>query len=202
VRKFSPAEQGYIKTLCEATENRRVSYRPINLLKQILIDNNISYTVGSDTLDFHWNGKIDTGEIISIENFILELALLLDYLEKNGLIKYIEEQNKEVGIKTITVGNPVVENKLVASKTIDPIIMSQLSKAATYRVFVSQPLRELYKNDFKSIEEMTLEESKEQTQYAYTTLKKAKCQTKYASWTLFIAIITPFLTCMLSRCCT
>lgn len=208
MRRFSEKEKENIRILCEEARDSHAIILPINLLYDTLKKNRVSYTVGADTLAFHWGKeKVEIGRVIAVENSILEVSLLLDYLEKNGLIKYIEDQNTIKGRKPITVGIKAPEHILTVFKTIDPIISEQLSKASTYRVYVGQTLRELVNNNFKTYEDLALDESIKQTAIAgktlknsLKTLKKAKDQTRYALLAVIIAIVTPFVTYCVSQC--
>lgn len=188
MRKFSETEKQYIRTLCEETRTH-ISYLPINLLESTLVNYRVSYTTGADTLDFQREeGNVNIDEIIDIENKALELSLLLDYLEKCGLIKYVNNNVSNGNDDVITVGIRIPENQVYISEQIDPIVTEQLTKAATHRVFVSHTLRELVQNQFKSMEDMMLDEAKKQGCLAHTAV--------------IISIVSFVLNFCLSQCTT
>ncbi len=175
MRRFSDREKDYISRLCEATRNPRNSFLPINLLNNYLYSIGVGYTTGSDILVF--DREVDDvipSEIIAIENTVIELALLLDYLEKNGLIKYVEDQPAEGGI---IIGKRI-EGRI--HKETAPIVTEQLTKASSYRIVVGETLRDLVINNFKTSEDKTLEAALQQGELAQRSLNEARLQSQNA----------------------
>ena len=175
MRRFSDKEQKYISRLCEATRNTRDSYMPINLLYDYLYNKGVGYTTGSDVLVFDRKvDDVDISEMIAIENTVIELALLLDYLEKNGLIKYVEDRPGEKG----NVIGKVIEGGI--PKKTAPIVTEQLTKASSYRIVVGETLRDLVINNFKTSEDKTLEAALQQGELAQRSLNEARLQSQNA----------------------
>ena len=175
MRRFSDKEQKYISRLYEETRNPRNSFLPISLLSDYLYNKGVGYTTGSDVLVFDRKvDDVDISEMIAIENTVIELALLLDYLEKNGLIKYVEDRPGEKGNvigKEIEGGIP----KKTAS-----IVTEQLTKASSYRIVVGETLRDLVINNFKTSEDKTLEAALQQGELAQRSLNEARLQSQNA----------------------
>lgn len=189
MRRFSDREKWYIRTLCDATRNPRSSYLAINLIENVFYTQKVKYTVGSQDLIFYRETQqLEPGEQIAVENTILEIVLLLDFLEKNGLIRYVNDQDPIAANNPITIGERVYDNTIAIVKQTAPIVVEQLTQAASHRVLVGQTLRELVANDFKSYEDMSLDESKKQT--------------KYARGAVIIAIVAPFVTFCVNQCFT
>ena len=175
MRHFSEREKEYICKLYERTRNLRDSYLAINLLYDYLYKNGVSYTVGSNNLVFDRKvDNVDSSEMIAIENTVLELTMLLDYLEKNGLIMYVKDHPEEKG----AVMGKVIKNGI--SKPTAPIVTEQLTKASSYRIVVGETLRDLVINNFKTYEDQTLELARHQSELALTSLNEAKEQTRNA----------------------
>ena len=176
MRSFSEKEKNYISRICEATRNPRDSFFPVNLLFDYLYNNNACYITGTNYLEFDRNvGDVIVSELIAIENTILELTLLLEYLEKNGLLVYVKDQSAQKG----AVIGKVIKGGI--KKITAPIITEQLTKASSFRIVVGQTLRDLVTNDFKTNEDLMLEAAKEQSKLAQRSLDEAREQSRNAS---------------------
>ena len=109
------------------------------------------------------NGVPQTEELLSIYNEILERALLIDYLEKEGLI-YIVPTSTSVNELT-KIGNVSLLNRI--SMQIDPIIGEILLKCMNRPMYVSETLKDYVQSGFKSLEEQALDETKKQSRYSF-----------------------------------
>lgn len=175
MRRFSNKEKEYISRLCEATRNPRDSYLATSLLYEYMYEHGVGYVAGSDNLLFDRElGNVDTPEIVAIENQILELTMLLDYLEKNRLILYVEDKPEEADV----VIGKVVKNGI--AKPTAPIVAKQLTRASSYRVIVGQTLRDLVINNFKTSEDLALEAAQQQSKLAQESLNEARLQSNSA----------------------
>lgn len=69
-------------------------------------------------------------------------------------------------------------------------------------MFVSQRLRILVSNDFKTYEDIQLEEAKKQTKSAQESLKEAQRQTRWSIGAVCLSILTLIASIFLSKCST
>ncbi|MDO4526179.1 MAG: hypothetical protein Q4B61_12710, partial [Bacteroidales bacterium] len=89
-------------------------------------------------------------------------------------------------------------------------LSSEISKifddANNKQLFVSQRLRTLVSNDFKTYEDIQLEEAKKQTKSAQESLKEAQRQTRWSIGAVCLSIITLIasivMPIILSKCST
>lgn len=187
MRKFSEREQQTIRLLIEGTANS-YSYVLFNVYNDITYRRNVEFQYGKDKSQLVFYRKnlnqVTPEELLEIENEIMEISLLISYLQANGLIYLIENTS----VNVLNKAGGFLKNGLVAvGMNLDSNIAKILHDSLNHRVFVGYTLRELASNGFKSIEERTLEEAqtmvgeaKRQADAADTQAGEAKQQTLIA----------------------
>lgn len=168
MRLFNQNEKRIINQLVVDGTNSSM-YLPINVFNDIFISRDIGFdsTSGMDLVfPYNANGAPTPDDMIPIYNEVLERALLIDYLEKEGLI-YIVPASSSVNSLT-HVGNIARLNRV--SMQINPLIGNILLKCMNRPLYVSETLKQYVNCGFKSLEEQSLDESKKQTEYSYWAL--------------------------------
>ena len=97
--------------------------------------------------------------IISVCNKIYEVSFLIDYLSDNGLVRKIFHDNEKDF--RWNDGNDYAELGLKSFQyKIDDSVASVLIECINCPVYVSQTLKDLVDNNFKSLDETALDEAK------------------------------------------
>ena len=166
MRKFSSLEQSAIRAMVRGVQASH-SYLPINAYQDIFFQKKIGFKDTACELIFYRPIKqINHDEILAIESEIIEISLLLGYLEENRLIYYLHEETRpedkihNIGIRDNESG--VYEIR----KSLDVGAYNHLVHAINYRIFVSQDLKDMVANNFETIEEKSLKESRKQTKWS------------------------------------
>lgn len=179
MRSFSEREKLAIRRMIEGTDGS-YSYLLINAYNDIFYSKSVEYQYGKDKsyLAFYRQDvPFDHNEFLEIENEIMEISLLISYLRSNGLIYLIENTSvNELHNSGGFSKDGLKEISMELDKNISKILFDSLN----HRIFVGNTLRELAANDYKSIEERTLEEAKAQTQETHNILGEARRQAESA----------------------
>ena len=187
MRKFSAKEQEFIKKLVENSRNTKDNY-PINILDKFFLSHKFDYDGRNPSCPCIevWAPNIQAvniDTIVDISISLFEVAMLLKYLKDEGLI-YTINYNANYSVIREWKANGVIPGYVKCSYRIDARTSDALIECINYAVFVGQTLKDLVDNDFMTIEERSLNE--------------AKIQSKYSRWTLFVAILTLFITSVVS----
>lgn len=181
MRLFNLKEKNIILQLVNETANS-LAYLPINVFNDIFLSRDVGF-IGESTMElvFPNTENHSTNEFLTIYNDVLERVLLIDYLEKEGLIYIIPASTSDYELKTI--GNVIKLNRIAMQ--IDQSIGEILLKCINRPVYVSETLKDYVNNGFKSLEDLALEETKKQTKYSFYAVILA----------LFAIIISMFQMC-------
>ncbi len=181
MRKFSERERNTIQLMINGAKGD-YSYLLINVYNDIFYRKKVEYRHGNEKswLVFYRANMdaLDHKEFLEIENEIMEISLLISYLKTNGLIYLI--QNTSVN-ELNKVGGFLKDGLVEVHKELDSNIANILFESLNHRVFVGYTLRDLATNDFKSIEERTLDEAKLQTIETTKIVTEAKRQADAAA---------------------
>lgn len=204
MRKFSEREQQTIRRLIEGTANS-YSYVLFNVYNDVTYRRNVEFQYGKDKSQLVFYRKsldqVTPDELLEIENEIMEISLLISYLQANGLIYLIE--NTSVNVLN-EAGGFLKDGLVGVGMDLDSNIAKILHDSLNHRVFVGYTLRELASNGFKSIEERTLAEAqsmvgeaKRQADAADVQAGEAKQQTVIAHkqtrlsiWAVILSIVS------------
>lgn len=176
MRKFSEREQQVIWRLIEGTVSS-YSYVLFNVYNDITYRRNVEFQYGKNKsqLVFYRENldQVTPEELLEIENEIMEISLLISYLQANGFIYLIENTS----VNELNKAGGFLKNGLNAlAMDLDSHIAKILYDSLNHRVYVGYTLRELAENGFMSIEERTLEEARHQTQETRNMAGEAKRQ--------------------------
>lgn len=164
MRKFSQTEQRTIRNLVSHASGS-LSYVLANAYNDIFYQRHVKYSKGK--LIFYLedvNTLNDVDDILSIEKEIIDISFLLDYLIKNRYINVIEDPSSADPLNE--VGGFLTDGLTPIEKSIDPIVAKILENALNHRAFISEDLIQLVNNNFKTVEEMSLDEARKQTKYS------------------------------------
>lgn len=170
MRKFSEKEKSTIQLIIEGAANSE-AYLPINAYNDIFYREHVEINIQEMQLVFYVpkNALLydNHKKMLDVYYEILEISLLLDYLQKEGLLYQISmpavNHLNEVGgfcksgLCGITMG-------------IDPHIGQILLSCMNNPIFVSQTLKDLVINNFISLEEQALLEAAKQTHISRRTM--------------------------------
>ena len=182
MRRFSKQEKIYIRELCKKAKPEK-SYIPANLLYWTFHRENVAFDANTHELIFYRpNGERENETLLSIEGKIIEATLLLDYLEKEGLIFYIKDSNGGLDYFGVPKKSNLIDlNTTVAKcKRVPEEIENPLMKSMNYRVIVGQTLIDYVDNGFKTVEDLQLDEARIQSKTAIESLKEARTQSEKA----------------------
>ncbi|MBR4651630.1 MAG: hypothetical protein IKO82_07795 [Prevotella sp.] len=178
MRKFNEREKEYLQRLCNEAKPGAF-YIAANLFYTLFHKHGIAYIWDSHELTYYRRYNITPDEIKDITDEVIEIAFLLDYLEKKGLIYYIEDNHNHLSDIGVPGENLLKENGLNEYHTkIDAKTEDVLKKTMTYRVIAGQELQEYVDNGFKTLEDQMLEEAKEQSRLSMVAIKCAQEQTE------------------------
>jgi len=165
MRLFNQNEKRIIQQLVDGA-SCSLMYLPINVFDDIFNGRNIGFYGGNPMeliFPYNANGIPRTEELLSIYNEVLERVLLIDYLEKDGLI-YIVPTSTSVNELT-EIGNISRFNRITMQ--IDSTVGEILIRCMNRPMYVSETLKDYVQSGFKSLEEQALDETKKQTKYSY-----------------------------------
>ena len=175
MRKFSEREQRAIQRMIDGTSNS-YSYVLFNAYNDICYSRNVEFQYGkyNSYLVFYRAdvNRVRPEDLLEIENEIMEISLLISYLQANGLIYLIEKTSDDELDKA---GGFIKDGLQEIRMDLDSNIAKILYDSLNHRVFVGYTLRELAANGFISIEERTLMEAKTMTQETRNMVGEAKC---------------------------
>ena len=145
-----------------------LSYVLINVYNDVFYKKKVEYKDG-ELWFYRKHSDLDglncVDELLSIEKEIIEVSFLIEYLKKTRLI-YIIDDNTQEGNYLTSVGGFIKDGLMPIRKALDKTVCSILDEAMNNRVFVSTDLIQLVNDNFKTLEERALEESRKQTKYS------------------------------------
>lgn len=166
MRKLSFGEQALIGKLVANSADPTACF-PIKALESSFQDNKVTFHNDEEP---YFNFYVNEGKEESVKenskrfiSKLMEAFALVDYLKKEGLVMELES-GKEKGI---TYGDDVayVSAGLVEVRVYieASLIAEQLVRFVNNSVYVTEALKELQANEFKTFEDNMLEEAKKQT---------------------------------------
>lgn len=188
MRKFSEKEQKVIAELVRGASST-FSYLAINAYGDIFYRKKVEFVYHPNSVlnFFYLQSEIRSDEdIFAVTSEILEISYLIDYLEKEGLIRHFTVGTSLEGPEKSISGFDKSGLSAISVR-LDPAVGKMLFDNLNYPIYVTQTLVSLVQDNFKTLEEITLDEAQEQT-------KEAKRQ----SWLSFIAVVLALLTLLFS----
>lgn len=172
MRKFNDKEKEIIKNIYDSF-NKYSEYVLFNVFYNEMLSLGAFYYNGAFVVD-----QTNQNEIRSIEIRIMDVYSLLSFLEINGYI-LLEDYSIPTSADNIPnfIGDPVV-------CSISKECKKFIDKSRFNKLFVTTKFKELVSNDFKTYEDIQLEEAKKQTNIASESLEEARKQTTSANASL------------------
>lgn len=193
MRRFNKREQCIIKNLIKGFGSS-LQYLPINAFDYIFQSNNIEmHPQNPDELIFYFKNQcsIDLDKIISISKELIEIAVLIQYLQQEGLIL-----NYNIGT-TKNLNNSIAyqHNKYTfpLSVKIPSDIGITLLSCNTNPIFIVENLKELVNNNFKTFEDLSLEESRKQTENSFKAVRLSLVSIVISLITLLLTFLNSIL---------
>lgn len=182
MRKFSEREKQAIKKMTDGA-TRSYSYVLVNSYDDIFYYRKVEFYYLEDQSKLVFlrekQQDVSADEILAIENDIMEISLLIDYLRSNGLIYLIDDDpNKEPETKIDNFDKTGLSVEI--QKELDQKVARQLFESMNHRIFVGQTLKDYVANGFKTLDELALEEAQRQTQETQNLLTEARKQSQAA----------------------
>lgn len=173
MRKFNDKEKEIIKSIYNNYNKSTSGYVLFNIFYNEMLSLGAFYCNGALVVD-----QTKQNEIRSIEIRIMDVYSLLSFLEINGYI-LLEDYSIPTSADNIPnfIGAPVV-------CSISKECKKFIDKSRSNKLFVTTKFKELVSNDFKTYEDIQLEEARKQTNIANESLKEARKQTESASASL------------------
>jgi len=182
MRKFSEREQKVIRDLVQGASTS-FTYLAICAYGDIFQRECVEFVKSSEALFFYSpQGNIPSHEkVFQVTGEIYEVSYLIDYLEKEGLIRHFSVGTGQLEDKYPFNFNSNGLSPL--SVSIDPVVARILYNNVNYPIYVTQTLVTLVHDGFRTLEEQTFDEAKEQT-------KEAKKQSCLSSIAVLLAMLT------------
>lgn len=191
MRKFSDREKEIIRRLVDGASGSFV-YLPINAYGDIFYREKVEfvYKPTPELRYYSLQGSVRNADnIFKVSSEIYEISFLIDYLEKEGMLRHFS-------IGTGTLKNDISGFSKAGltgvSVALDPAVGEMLYNNLNYPIYVTPTLESLVKDNFKTLEEQTLDEAEVQT-------KLAKKQTLLSLLAVILAMLT-FLLGLIQGC--
>lgn len=160
MRRFSDREKQIIRSIVTHYNKKPNQYLLINAYNDIFYAKRVKFDSanGGHLIFFRKGSEVDTADdLLDISNEILETSLLIKYLVSNDLIYEIDTNsvNRLTGIS----GFSEAEDDKQIVLDVDPLVSSILLDSLNHRIFISETLKVLVEDDFKTTEDKLLEDN-------------------------------------------
>ncbi|MCF0220671.1 MAG: hypothetical protein HUK19_00105 [Fibrobacter sp.] len=163
MRTFTFGEQALIGKLI-ANSADPVSCFPVKIIESVFQDNKVTFHAGDLAyFNFYVNeGKEDSvkEKVKTVYKRLLEAFNLVDYLKDQGMVTALvstREKKTVFGEDVAYVSAGLVEVRVFVEEN---LVVEKMIDFMTNALFVSDSLKELQAEDFKTFEDKTLEESR------------------------------------------
>ena len=181
MRRFSDIEKAYIKEICQYGKKRDSDPNTEEKkLVEVCLD---KYHVGTDIddtkdeIEYRCFFYDSFERWQKVQNDIIEVAYLLFDLEKEGYIGYYANKTYE----PLESFNIYCDGKITPRRvSISSVVLETLSKDVRCDLRINQSLYELVENNFKTYEDLQLDEARAQSKIAIKSLEEARIQSKKA----------------------
>lgn len=185
MRKFTEKEKKIIKKIVNEDRGKVRSFSAQTVYAEVFRDLNNSIGIDlNEGVFYYYSNNNDLNNLTSAEQELIDTTLLLQYLDRLNLLVFTEDCEECIGINNARSGT---SQKKIIPQEIQLLIKRYLN----CKIYISSLLIDIVENDFKSLEELALDEAKKQT---FKTKKQIR-----NSW---IAIGVSILAVILSHCCS
>lgn len=184
MRTFTAKENRFIGEMIESASVAN-AYISINMFNDIFQTGKVAFDSQAACLSFLCeNGEIPSHDyMLGVYNKILERVMLLQYLEKEGLV-YLVPMPSSMGALHQLGGIQKYSQRV--QFPVNPSISSYLNRLMNEPLYVGETLKAYVANGFRTLDKMALDE--------------AMKHTKIARWSMVVAIVALFISILLSRC--
>ena len=184
MRKFTEKEKKIIRSFVtnERKQIRTFSAREVYMEVIKNLNHSIEIDLDAGVLRYHSNN--DNLYILTYaEQELIDTTLLLQYLEELKLLVFIETNDN---ISNINHKDSTVCSEERLSEEITFLIKHYLN----CKIYVSSLMIDIVENDFKSLEEHTLDEAKKQLEESRNQTIEAQKQSQNSRKTMWISVVT------------
>jgi len=165
VRTFSEFEKKIIRVMCDISDDDPQAVTLLNCFERFLAEGTIINIFAKDNLTLslskHLKKLYKADDIAIIQS--ISITLLLNHLESSKLIfLYSETDTKKIGINPIDLGGDKAEHTTV--DFLPDEIKADFYKFSKKVFYVTEDLKQLVKNNFKTPEEIRLEKQLNEAQ--------------------------------------
>ena len=191
MRKFSDREKKAIIEIVRGVAQSH-NYVLCNVYNDIFYQKQVEFVAANSAeLVFYRQNvaNFNMDEMFEVENEIMEVSLLIDYLRENGLIYQIQSTAQN---QLNSIGGFDKTGLTPAHMPLDNNISQILLDALNHRIFVGETLKDIVANTFLSVEERLLNEANRQANAANIQADEAIVQTKIVrkqTWLSIFALI-------------
>lgn len=160
MKQFDAQEQQWIREISQIGESDEAVLT--NVFADILHNKGVAINLDSGDLLYDMEKYQNVNDIVAIQKIIIKRALLIKYLEEHHYIYIINDSPESISV----VGDMFKTS--IAQKL--PTEIADILRRTTYRIYADSSLRAFVGQSFKTTDEITIEEAREQTKYAKCTL--------------------------------
>jgi hypothetical protein len=165
MKQFDLEEKKCIEKICKIAESK--SGVLTNVFEDVLFGHGIAFDLARGAILYDiekYENKIE--DILLIQKIIIKRALLIKYLERNNYLYII--------IDSVTEPLSQIGDSFKTSILQElPTDIADILRRTTYLVYIDSSLKDFISNNFKTIDDISIEEAKEQTKLARCTFKAA-----------------------------
>ena len=167
-RRFSDREKSIVGYICEHRDDP--TFVLVNVFNQWFDNTGISFDLETGDVVYGYGdfSEVNVNKILSDENGIIEIALLIKYLESNNYIYLVRKVKEDLPKKP--KGNWA---KLTISNEL-PQDIAEIIRHTFRRVYVSYDLVHFVDNGFKTYEDAQLENATKQLETSNISLLASK----------------------------
>lgn len=176
-RQFSDKEKAIIRYICQHRND--YTFVLTNVFNQWFDRTGVSFNAETGDVEYDVNtiNEADANRILSDENGIIEIALLIKYLVDHGYIYLIKKDKDDFPKK------PRGNNAIITILNSLPSDIADIIRQTFRRVFVSYDLVAFVNNHFKTYEDLQLAQ-------AGITLEASKRQIRIGIGSLLVSALT------------
>lgn len=159
MKQFDAQEQQWIREISQIGESDEAVLT--NVFDDVLFNKGVAINLDSGDLLYDMEKYQNVNDIVAIQKIIIKRALLIKYLEEHHYIYIINDSPESISV----VGDKFKTS--IAQKL--PTEIADILRRTTYRIYADSSLRAFVGQSFKTTDEITIEEAREQTKYARCT---------------------------------
>lgn len=192
MRRFSEYEKNTIKNILKSYEQSPFTYLLVNAYNDIFYQKRVKFTYDKTADKQHlvfYRPDVNSFKMEdagAVENSVLEISLLLDYLQNEKLIYLIEPSSTNT-LYSIGGFNEN-DDDVQISAPLDSQVADTLFASMNHRIYIGETLKALVADDFKTADDKLIEETSRLSYQTMQLSSSAEEQLKEAKYQSEIAI--------------